>query len=223
MSNEVVTTDCTSLTTTANSDLMSIVNSSSEYLPRVQLQIGNSTACQDGKIDVNHFALINEQQYHDLGKTVDIMVIAQRPKAMLIQDKQVVTITYDPKIVDGKTTGAFADIQAMDANGVKGAMFGIEYLIYVPSAKKFATLYMGNKSTRRVSKAIMERMGRAATLVTKKITTRKGDTYFSTDSIDCSTPFEQPTQEEIAKYVTLFANVPEYVEPEVASKPEERG
>lgn len=171
----------------------------SSFLPRLQLMTANSEKCKSGDFPTNNYALVRDQEYGDLGKSVDVLVIAWRPKAMSIGDA--IVSSHDPN------SDQFKDIQERAEQPNSGCMWGYEFLMWVPSRKAFVAFYCGSKSARREAPHIKARMGKAATLSSKKV--EKGKfTWFTAKVSDCSTPFEMPAKEKFLAEVEKFNNPP---------------
>jgi hypothetical protein len=179
---------------------------SGSYLPRLQLMTSNSEKCKAGEFPINHYALVQDQSHADLGLSVDVLVIAWRPKAMSIGDQVVSAYDHESEL--------FKSIQEKAEQPNSGSMWGYEYLIWLPGVKKFSTFFMGSKSARREAPQVKARLGKAATLSSKKIET-SSFTWFAPKCSDCSTPFEMPEREAFAHEVERFNN-PVKTEVEVA-------
>lgn len=182
---------------------------SGDWLPRLQLMTSNSNECKGGKFPINHYALILDQNFTDLGKAVDVLLIEWRPKAMEI-DEQVYTI-YDPEHAD------FIRIQEQSNVRDSGCMYGPEFLVWIPSAKKFATFFMGSKSSRREAKAVRALLRNAGTLKSKEIVTKKF-TWWSPIIESCAGAFDMPDDDAVLEQHTKFVNPPE---PGIEMAPEE--
>lgn len=175
------------------------VVTSGNYLPRLQLMTSQSEKCKEGAFPINNYALVVGEIFHDLGKEVDILVICFRPKAIEIGDA-VITV-FD------QNSEEFKRIVAKSELPNSGCMYGPEFLVYVPSQKKFATFFMGSKSARKEAPAVRALLQAAATLKSKKISTSQ-HTWFAPQAVPCSTPFELPNMDDLKKEVEKFNNPP---------------
>lgn len=199
-------------------DVLDLVQKSSSFMPRVQLCISRSKICEAGKFPVNHFAVIQGDDYTDLGTTVDMAVFAWRPKAMQILEKSIV-VCYDPKVtetvVDGRVTksatGLFKEIADRSSIKDSGCMFGPEYLVWIPKVKQFATMYFGSTTMRNESGNMTKIMqgNRLATATSRLIETKTGRTYTSTVIKGCFNPMELPDASAIEAEVRTFLTPPE--------------
>lgn len=189
----------------------SIASGDSKFLPRLQLLTARSTKVSVDGFPANHFALFEGQDIKDVGDSVDILLIAWRPKALDIGGEDIISC-YDPKFnEDNQPTGVFADIQKRSTVPDSGCMYGPEYLVYIPSIKKYATFFCGSITLRFEVPAFNGRLGNAATLRAYLIKPKKkkkgnSDPYFSTKVYDCTTVFDLPEQAEIAKQSEAFLN-----------------
>jgi len=163
-----------------------------------------------GEFPMNHWALVRDQNYVDIGADVDVAIVSWRPKALDMSGESIITC-YDHK------DAVFIRIQEKAGLKDSKCMSGAEFLVWVPSKKCFATLFMGTKSARREAPTIKSRMGKAATLKSKKIET-KSYKWYAPLCVACSTPFELPPQELVVEVLTKFNNPPQN---EVESAPEE--
>jgi hypothetical protein len=204
-----IPSDETAVTTT--NDVFNAVTKSGNYLPRIQLMTSNSSKCKAGEFPVNHFALVVDQDFVDLGESIDLLVIDWRPKAIEMGDEVMsVFDVEDPE---------FKRIQSLAGEKDSGCMFGPEYLVYEPTQGVFATFFMGSASLRREARAMNTRLRKLATLVPVKISTRKY-TWFTPKVGDCSTPFEIPGDSEIRPVWEAFKNP---AKPTVERAPEGAG
>lgn len=174
--------------------------SSSTFLPRIQLLTSNSEKCKTGEFPTNHYALIQDQKHDDLGNNVDVLLVTWRPKALEVGDA--VISVFDPNDAE------FQRIQDRSMNEKdSGCMFGPEFLVWVPSVKRFATFFMGTKSARREAGNVKARLKQAATFGSQKIETKKY-TWFAPQVSACSTPFDMPPRDELMSAVEQFNNPP---------------
>ncbi len=173
--------------------------SSAQYLPRLQLMTSNAGVCKAGEFPTNHYALVADQNHTDLGKSVDLLVVTWRPKA-LETGNQVIS-AYQP------SSEEFQRIQSKSFEANSGCMFGPEFLVWVPQLKRFSTFFMGTKSSRREAPNVKARLKKFATLSSKKIETPKF-TWFAPSCTACTTPLEMPERDALLEAVEQFNNPP---------------
>ena len=181
-----------------------------DWLPRLQLMTSNSKECKGGQFPINHYALVRDQNFKDLGKAVDILIIEWRPKAMEIDEQ--VYVVYDPDHAD------FKRIQEQSNVKDSGCMYGPEFLVWIPDIEEFATFFMGSKSSRREAASVRTLLRNAGTLKSKEISTQKY-TWWSPIIEKCTSSFDPPAQEEILEQHAKFTNPPE---PGIEMAPEEK-
>lgn len=188
----------------ATNDVFSGVSSTANWLPRLQLFTASNKETKTGKIPMNHYGLATGKEVMDLGKTVDILPLAWRPKAMLFGEDKKVTSKYNPADPEFKRIQQLADTPNL------GAMFGPEFLVWVPAVQKFATIFMASKSARREAPNIKDALDhrKAVTMASHYIETPKFQ-WQAPLVRGCSTPFEIPSADEIVEQVERFVNPPE--------------
>jgi hypothetical protein len=124
--------------------------SSALFLPRLQLEGSSSNLVKNGKIQRGHWSLITgREQFEDLGEKVDILVLTYRTKALDMVDKKNVIASFD------QNDAEFRRIKGEAQNKIKGNLYGLEFLVYVPDSKgeqRFATLFLGNPTGRVAAK-----------------------------------------------------------------------
>jgi hypothetical protein len=198
----------------SNDEALLAVSESGGFLPRVQLYGGNSDAVKEGKIGVANYGLVRgKDQLEDLGKEVDVLVIAGRVKALDISNTDAIVTSYDHK------SDTFKDIAGRSGTQNSGCMFGPEYLIYVPSAKSYATFFLSSPTARREARSIHARLRKAATLKSQLIVGKKFK-WHGPVITPCTTPFELPPVEEMTKQAEAFLN-PKTTGPELATESKE--
>lgn len=169
------------------------------FLPRLQLFGGSSDACKEGKIPVAHWGLTREKDnIEDLGKEVEVVVLAGRTKAIQFGDTTLVY--YTP------THPEFIRIQGEADAKQQSRMYGAEYLVYIPSAETFATLFLCSPTARRAIPSVNARINKAAVLKSQLIDNGKHKWHGPV----CK-PLEQPTFElpdfaDIKKQLDGFKN-----------------
>jgi hypothetical protein len=170
---------------------------STKYLQRLQLMTSSTKMCKSGEFPINHYALVRDQNFDDLGKEVDALVIAWRPKALEMGD-QVIAI-FD------SAHSEFERIKAKSEEKDSGCMWGPEYLLYIPQREAFCTFFMGTKSARREAPALKALLNRAATLKAHEIETA-AYTWWAPQVHPCTTAFDLPATAEIIEVVEKFNN-----------------
>lgn len=197
---------------TNDDDVLAVAGSSS-FLPRLQLFGSSSDAVKEGKIGVAHWGLARgKDEIEDLGKEADILVIAGRVKALDVSG-QTAVVSYD------RHSDTFKSIAARsEANGSR-CMFGPEYLVWVPSAKTFATLFLSSPTARRETRALHARLRKAATCKAQLIE-GKQHKWHGPVFTPCTTQFEMPEMPALTQEAERFTNPNTAATPELAAPAE---
>lgn len=168
---------------------------SGDYLPRLQLMSSNSDKCKKNEFPINHYAMVRDQTFIDLGTDVDVLIIAWRPKALEIGEELISSYDQD--------CDTFKSIQERSAQQNSGCMYGPEFLVWIPEQEAFATFFMGSKSARREAPNVHAKLQKSGTLSSKLVETKR---YKWQTAIikGCSTPFDPPDQDKMQKEVDKF-------------------
>lgn len=178
------------------------------FLPYIQLFTSRNDKVTSGEIPMNSWGLVEGENTTVLGTDIDIMPVAWRPMAMDTSDENAVVV-FDPQLDDdGKPTGIFAQIQdKADEPGMNGAMYGPQYLVWVPEVRKFATWWLNSKTARNLSQTVHTRLKMGATIGSRLIDNGKYKWQAPTIK-PCSTPFDMPDQDELQRVYDDFINPP---------------
>lgn len=151
-----------------------------------------------------HYGLVlGKDQYEDLGAQVDVLPISWRPKAMRTTgggDKGTLPVQYYDHALP-----EFKAIQVESEKPNSGCMFGPEFLLYIPSANRYATYFMSSKTSRRQAPELKALMGRGATLKVQYIETASYSWHGPVVTV-CLTRFNVPELEEIKGHAERFNN-----------------
>ena len=85
--------------------------------------------------------------------------------------------------------------------------FGHEFMVWIPSVKVFATLFMGTKSARREAGNVKSRLHLAATMG-NQFCKNKDFEWYAPECTACNTPFEMPEKAALLEAVEKFRNPP---------------
>lgn len=173
--------------------------SSGGFLPRVMLMGANSGLVQEGKINQGHYGLVRaKDQCEDLTKEVPCLPLSWRSKAMEIDGGDILTV-YDRKNPEFTRIAEKSEIKD------SGCMYGPEFLLWIPSAKCFATFYCSSKTARREAQQLLLRIGKPALLKSNLIKGKKYN-WFGPVVTNCSVSFAMPSNDAIVEQVTKFNN-----------------
>ena len=170
-----------------------------DYLPRIKLCQGNAKEVLQKKIAAGgNYALVkSKDDLEDLGPSIDLVVCSGRPKAMRTGDQIIVVLDQESE--------EFKKIVAESKVKDSGCFYGPEYLVYIPVAETFATLFMNNPTMRREAPAVHARLRKAATITTHLIE-GKLHTWFGPKCSDCSSPLNLPELSVVTSFVEAFEN-----------------
>lgn len=173
------------------------IANSTKYLPRIQIFGGNSKLVNQKKISSGHYGLVTAKDtVINLGEQFDCLPVNVRPKAMDLSKKPVISV-FDSK------SEMFSTIKA--ASTVKGSkcMFGPEFLVWIPAEHRFGTMFFGNPTMRRCAPEMKDLIGYATTCQIQFIETEEYS-WHGPVIVQCSTPFDLPSDQEIQEQNELF-------------------
>lgn len=201
----------------ATDAIFGTVAKATTFLPRLQLFTAANDDCKKGSVPMNNYGLVvAKDKIQVIGKTVDVMPLSWRPKAMEIFADGTIINTYD-----AKNDPEFKRIALKSDLPNSGCMYGPEFLIWIPVLQRFGTFFMSSKSARNEAPVLKQKLDAesAATLDSKYIEGKK----FSWQAPvvrGCSTPLELPPMDQIADEIQRFRNPPknevEKVEPQTS-------
>ena len=205
MSEELATAGVWGLETKVADESLAALQKSN-FLPRLQFISKMSKFVEiDPAIPVNHFALIaSDEEYKDLGSTVDVQVLSWRQKAL---------DTGAGKSYYNHQTEEFLEIQERsNIEQNSGCLYGPEYLVYIPEIDALATLFFGSKSLRFEVRKIQKLYegNQPVTMTSKVIEPKNGSKpYTCATPKPCATPIAKPNADrmtEIMKEIEKFNN-----------------
>ena len=166
MSNSLIPADFVSQAKYADSKTLSVVTSSRNYLPRVQLMGSSSDIVKQGDFPVGSFALIKNKVHQDLGKEVIMLVLAWRPQAT--QFKPDVLNAYNPE------TDLFKKIKARaDADSQSSCGYGPNSLVWLPEYEETATFFLSNPTGRNEATNFLGYLGKTCVVKSELIVGKK--------------------------------------------------
>jgi len=119
-----------------------------DFLGRLQLYT-KGKAVNKGLILPGHYGIpISEDEIFDLGKSVEMVPLARRPKAIDMTDTEALVISYD------MGSDEFKRIVAKCAEPESHCQYGPSFLIYERVTCRFLEFFCGNKSNRIEAKKI---------------------------------------------------------------------
>ena len=175
--------------------------SSQVFLPRVMLMQSSSEVVKTDKIKQGNFAVVTDKnEPDDLGNSFDALILNWRPKAMRIENSEIVEDVYD--FNDESYKQIMKDSELREDG--KSSLYGPEFLCYIPSKKKYATFFFSNKTARREAPVVKGLLGKVVTFKNKLI--KSGTrSWFGITSFESSTPLsEMPDMTIMKEQVAVF-------------------
>jgi len=189
-----------------------------DFLGRLQLY-SKGSAINKELISPGHWGIPEgDDQITDLGKTVDVIPLARRPKAIDLSDTDAIITNYD---MDSKE---FRRIETASAEQNSGCMYGTSFLVYERTTGRFLEYFCGTKSTRSESKKIFPFLAVTAEDIVKrglnvephgplplrmnvKLVEKKKWSWHAPVVVKCSTPFNTlPTRGQVLREMERFLN-----------------
>src|SRR5689334_12877813 len=149
MSTEIAKVDYSTLSTqVGGNDVYDELAKGGDFLARLQLYT-KGKAIDKGLIKPGHYGIpVSEDEIIDLGESIDLLVIARRPKAIDMTDKEAIIVVHD------HTSAEFQRIAATSLEKESHCMYGPSFLVFERSTAKFYEYFCGSKSTRTEAKKI---------------------------------------------------------------------
>lgn len=193
----------------ASNEVFDSLATAVDYFPRLQLCGSSSKLFKKNKIAKQHYAnVVTEEQFKDLGLSVDILPLAWRPKALDMSTDTPFSC-YDEK------SDTFKEIQARAGVKESKCAFGPEFLVWIPSIKSFSCLFMGSKTARSEAGKVRELLSKGATLNSTVIEAK--DFIWEAIVVNpCTTPFELPSATGLRAALEKFQAEAKTVAPERA-------
>lgn len=176
---------------------------SSSFLPRLQLYASGSDACKEAKIGIGKYGIPrSKDSIEDMTNQVDVLPLVWRFKALRMPVGENPLAYYNPKSPGFKQVQVDAEVQG------SRCQFGIEFLVWIPTKKEFATMFFGSKTARRQAPALKTLLQerRAATLKVELITNKEYK-WHGPVVVPCSTPLtDYPEPDQLLIQAEKFAN-----------------
>ena len=150
-------------------------------------------------------------------RTIDVLPLAKRLKALDLSDKEAIIANYDPK------SDEFKDIAARSEETDSNCMYGTSFLVFERTTGRFLELFFGTKSARPIagdlavylalSQADIDRKAAAGadvsqmkphgpqpcTLKARLAKNKRGHSWHVPDVQECSTPFSNKKKKKKKK------------------------
>jgi len=123
------------------------------FLGRMQLYSGKSKVVSKNIIRAGHYGIpVAEDEVIDLGSSVDVLVLARRPKALDMSDLEAIVTSYE------RDSDEFKRIQAKSEEPNSSCQWGISFLVYERNSGRFLELFCGSATMRREASKMFDFM-----------------------------------------------------------------
>lgn len=187
-------------------DFAGLAGPGMNFLPRLQLFTSNSDEVKRGNIGVATYGLVTgKDQLKPLGKTVLVVPLAWRAKAMTVKDVEKPLAYHKPQSPEFKAIRAKAD-----ADSNSGNMYGPEYLMWIPG-EGYVTFFMGSKTARNAATPVRALLPKPngslrAGILNSVFIEAKGFSWHGPTISPSDQSFEGPPPETVLETITNFLN-----------------
>jgi hypothetical protein len=227
MSNDLIPADVFGEVSTqvASDEDFESIGSSSKFLRRLELK-SKGALIDTGKVRPGHYCVVKSRDdADDLGDSIDLLVLARKPKAIDMSDAGQIIVTYD------RNSEVFKDIEKRSSVKDSRCQFGVTFLVIERSTGKLYEFFCGTVSSQREIPAISDHMRLTAeqikarglkdvkphgplplTLKSKRVEDKnKGYSWFVPVPKTCSNPF---TAEQIPSPDVIKAEIEKFLAPD---------
>lgn len=235
--NELAVLDLSQLPSTqiGGDDVYDNLAKSAEFLSRLQLY-SKGKAIDKGQVKPGSFGIPQGgEEITDLGNSIDILVLARRPKAMDMTDTDALLTSYNNESAE------FKRIAAQSLEKESHCMYGPSFLVIERSTGQFLEFFCGSKTLRSEAKKIypflpvtaadikargltdVEPHGPLPLTLKSKLIEKGPYSWFGPVVTKCSAPFSKlPTSDKIIAEITKFI-APKADAVERVEEPETKG
>jgi hypothetical protein len=187
-----------------DAELLGDLSSGKGFLPYIQLFTLKSNAVAEGNIQGGHYGLVRDGNITDLGKEINICLLAVRARAFF-KDGNNVTVIFD------REDSEYKRIEGLQANKVQGAMTGPEVLCWLPAEETFATFFCGSPTLKKEARTWGKYLGKQpVTLKAKLCENAKGKWHGPVTVPFSGSLAPMPSAEEVGEELKKFKNPPKY-------------
>lgn len=208
MSNSLIPAGAANLPTKFNDDMFLDLAKSGNWLPRLQLYSSNSNEVKEGKFTMNHYGLTGlvKDQIKDLGTELEVLPLSWRPCAIRIGKVDgAVTSVYDNNDAEFKKIAAESELPN------SGCFYGLQFLLYIPSEKRFVTFLFGSKSARPEAQNMRPLIGKVATMKSR-VAKNKSFVWQVPVCVESSIPpSDVPDEAKMLEEIEKFQNPPKII------------
>lgn len=143
MSNDLIPMDIVGTITTVDDDACTALANNVGYLRRIELK-SKGRAIDTAQCKPGSFVIVkSSDDLEDLGNSIDVLVVARRPKAIDMSDKDNLVICYD------FSSEVFKDIQQRSTQKNSSCQAGVSFLVIERSTGGLYEFFCGSKSAAR--------------------------------------------------------------------------
>jgi hypothetical protein len=235
--NEIAVLDLAQLPSTqiGGDDIYDGLAKSAEFLGRLQLY-SKGKAIDKKQIIGGHYGIPQSgDEITDLGESIDLLVLARRPKAIDMTDTEALIVSYNNESPE------FKRIAATSMEKESHCMYGPSFLVIERSTGQFLEFFCGSKSTRAEAKKIypflpiteadikargltdVEPHGPLPLTLKSKLVEKGPYSWFVPVAVKCSSPFTKlPAGDKIVAEILKFI-APKEDAVERVEEPETKG
>lgn len=194
-------------------DFKGVAGAGVNFLPRLQLYTSNSDLVKSGKIPLTHYGVVKgKDTLFDLGKTVVMIPLAWRAKAMDVKAEPNPLAYFDQKSPEFMKI-----VEIANADSNQGKMFGPEFLVWIDT-HGYCTFFFGSKSARNVAPALKALLPKANGQLQVAAATSK---YIEGKEYKWHAPEISPSAQTLASMPppeTIYPTVSEFLNPKASEQ-----
>ena len=178
----------------------------SPFLGRLSLATSFTTLGKSGRFPMNHWAHVQgSNPPEDLTTEVEIFPLAWRPRAMNMKLNPPVS-KFNPADPE------FQKIQAKSDVANSGCAYGPEFLVWIPSARSFASFFLTSQGLKAIAKFLLEKMGKGEAVRLGSRFHEKGNNprqVPTASAVSVVDPSDLPPKTQTEAEIAKFNNPPE--------------
>jgi len=181
---------------TDNSKLLAATAAS--YLPYIIVTNGMSEVVKQGKVFPGKMARMKDQTGTELATPLNAIFCVSQPRAQQ-------TTADGLSITTDSDSAEYKRIVAVVASNAKntGAMYGADFLVWLPDHNEFVSMFFSNASTRRMIAATVGMLGKPVQITVGPASNSKGD-WFIPVITPSTTPHAPFTAEQLDEAMAKF-------------------
>lgn len=136
------------VTQTGSDQAFNDLAKSADFLGRLQLYTKGKAIDKNLIRPGNYGIPLSSDEIEDLGNSIDVLVLARRPKAVDMNDSDAIIVTYDNESAE------FKRIAAKSLEKESNCMYGPSFLVFERTSGRLLEFFCGTKSSRGEAKKI---------------------------------------------------------------------